>query len=60
MNSLKHLSDELLEESLRKAIKLKLDQDFCATLQNEIEERAERGRKSTNTNTMDVINFHKK
>ncbi|MFP3489647.1 sporulation histidine kinase inhibitor Sda, partial [Staphylococcus sp. SIMBA_130] len=29
MNSLKHLSDELLEESLRKAIKLKLDQDFC-------------------------------
>ncbi|MBQ6446563.1 MULTISPECIES: sporulation histidine kinase inhibitor Sda [Oceanobacillus] len=58
MNSLKHLSDELLEESLRKAIKLKLDQDFCTTLKNEIKERAERGEKFTHTK--DAKNIYKK
>lgn len=41
MNSLRHLSDELLKESLKNAKKLKLEHDFCATLKNEIKNRAE-------------------
>ncbi|WP_339229790.1 sporulation histidine kinase inhibitor Sda [Oceanobacillus sp. FSL K6-2867] len=60
MNSLRHLSDELLKESLKKAIELKLDQDFCATLKNEIKKRKERGRKPTNTKTMNVTSIHKR
>ncbi|WP_152656540.1 sporulation histidine kinase inhibitor Sda [Oceanobacillus sp. CFH 90083] len=55
MNSLRHLSDELLKESLRNAIKLKLEQDFCTTLKNEIKKRAERREKST-AKAMDMTN----
>ncbi|GEN89099.1 sporulation histidine kinase inhibitor Sda [Oceanobacillus sp. FSL W8-0428] len=41
MNSLRHLSDELLKESLRNATELKLEQNFCTTLKNEIKKREE-------------------
>lgn len=47
MNSLRHLSDELLQESLRNAVKLKLEQNFCARLRKEIRQRAERSEKGT-------------
>ncbi|WP_080873509.1 sporulation histidine kinase inhibitor Sda [Oceanobacillus timonensis] len=42
MNSLRHLSDALLKETLRNAIYLKLEKNFCATLKNEIQKRRER------------------
>lgn len=60
MNSLRHLSDQLLEQSLKKAIELELDQDFCATLKNEMKKREGRGRKATNTKTTKFTNGHKK
>lgn len=56
MNSLRHLSDELLKESLRNATKLKLEQNFCAALKNEIKKRAERSKKFT-AKTMDMTNI---
>ncbi|GAA0339973.1 sporulation histidine kinase inhibitor Sda [Oceanobacillus sp. FSL W7-1293] len=55
MNSLRHLSDELLQESLRNAVKLKLEQNFCATLRDEISQRAERSEKGTGK-AMDMTN----
>lgn len=55
MNSLRHLSDELLKESLRNAIKLKLEQNFCARLRNEVRKRAERSEKGT-TKAMEMAN----
>ncbi|WP_077604027.1 sporulation histidine kinase inhibitor Sda [Oceanobacillus sojae] len=53
MNSLRHLSDELLKESLRNATELKLEPNFCTALKNEIKKREERSQKG-NTKAMDI------
>lgn len=55
MNSLRHLSDELLKESLRNAIKLNLEPNFCTALKNEIKKRTESSGRGI-TEAMDKTN----